>query len=193
MEPETLDALIEEARKGSREAFARLLCLHQARVRSYLDRLLAHKDLDLVDDLAQQTFLDAFHALPAFAGDSPFEFWLLRLAKHRALKFLRDDGRRRDREQRAVEGVLSRLAADRFEREEDDHARRVDALRACLRGLPPRSADLVADHYFRACPGAEIARRHEMKEGTLWVTLLRIREALRGCVEKRLGAEGGRA
>lgn len=181
--------LIRAARSGSPQAFGQIVRVHQARVRTYLDRLLSHKDLDLVDDLAQQAFLDAYRSLSAYDPETPFDYWLLRIAKNRALRFLRDDARRRAREGASAEILLSRLVAERAEAEAGgpaDHERRVAALRACLETLPPRSARMVSDFYFRARRGAEIARHLGLKESAVWVTLLRIREALRDCIDRRL-------
>lgn len=188
-----LDALIAQARGGSREAFTEIVFLHQASLRTYLDRFLSTKDPDIVDDLAQQTFLDAYRGLGAYEGDTPFNYWLLRLAKHRALTYLRGEERRRMREKAAVESLLSEFMARRLEREADEpsrHERRLAALRECLETLRGRSAEIVADFYFRKRSGVEIARRGGTKEGAVWAALLRVRQALRRCMQSRLSLGG---
>jgi RNA polymerase sigma-70 factor (ECF subfamily) len=46
------------------------------------------RDVDLVPDLAQETFIRAYRALPQFRGDSAFYTWLYRIAVNTAKKAL---------------------------------------------------------------------------------------------------------
>jgi RNA polymerase sigma-70 factor (ECF subfamily) len=55
------------------------------------------RDVQLVEDLAQETFVKAWRALHQFDGRAPFEHWLSRIAVHVAIDHLRA---RRDREVR---------------------------------------------------------------------------------------------
>ncbi len=101
------------ARAGSADAFRALLRLHQGRVRACISRYL--RDLGAVDDLVQETFLAAYRSLGSYGGEGPLGLWLLRIAKHGALTYLRDEERRRAREARAFEAALSRELGDRLE------------------------------------------------------------------------------
>lgn len=65
-----------------RHAFATLVRRHQAPVRALLRRL-ACGDQALADDLAQDTFLRAYHALPTWRGGGKLSSWLYAIA-HRA-------------------------------------------------------------------------------------------------------------
>ena len=96
---------IEESLSGSDEAFCRLVRVHQGRVRTFLLRYV-HRP-DLVDDLAQEVFLTAYHSLRTYKKDSPLAVWLLGIARHQALRHLRDEGRRRARESGRLRTVLS--------------------------------------------------------------------------------------
>jgi RNA polymerase sigma-70 factor (ECF subfamily) len=186
-----IESFLDRARRGDAEAFTRLVHLHQARVRTYLDRFLSNKDRDIVDDLAQQTFLDAFRSLSSHTGETAFDHWLLRIAKNRALTYLRDQQRRRAREEASVELALAGWLADRMQSGPGDptrHEQRLSALQACLNGLPETSRQLVANYYFHGQQGVDIARGLGKKQSWVWVTLLRIRQALRQCIELRLKA-----
>jgi len=46
------------------------------------------RDVDLVEDIAQETFIRAYRALPNFRGDSAFYTWLYRIAVNTAKKAL---------------------------------------------------------------------------------------------------------
>ena len=76
------EAFVRAAIAGDHAAFAALYARHRARVAARLGHLLGPSAL--VDDLVQDTFLRAHRALPAFRGDCPFRFWLLRIATHAA-------------------------------------------------------------------------------------------------------------
>lgn len=79
------------ARRGDRAAFAQLVRTHQSRVRLQLRRL-ARGDLALADDLAQETFVQAWRHLAEFRGDARFATWLHRIALTRFLQHVRRPG-----------------------------------------------------------------------------------------------------
>ena len=60
-------------------AFGELVRRHQSAVRNFL-RHLTRGDHALADDLAQETFVKAWHGLARFQGNSSFLTWLLGIA-----------------------------------------------------------------------------------------------------------------
>ena len=52
---------------------------------------------------------------------------------------------------------------------------------------------LVREHYFDTKAAAVIAKEQGKKESAVRMTLLRIREALRRCVQRELEAQGSQA
>lgn len=167
------------------ESFAEILRAHQGRVRAYLRRYVL--EADLADDLAQETFLAAYRSLPTRNPAAPIDLWLLSIARHRALKHLRDEARR------PLHAALAAWCAGRIESRADSADDDVSALQQCLAGLPRHSAGLISSYYADGLTSADIARRTGRKESAVRMTLLRLREALRTCVEqRRLGAEAGR-
>ena len=83
---------LAKARQGDRHAFARLVRAHQSRVRLQLRRL-TQGDAALADDLAQETFVQAWLHLREFRGDARFATWLHRIALSRWLQHARRDRR----------------------------------------------------------------------------------------------------
>jgi RNA polymerase sigma factor (sigma-70 family) len=81
-------AWLAHARQGDRHAFAHLVRAHQSRVRLQLRRL-AHGDTALADDLAQETFVQAWLHLNDFRGDARLATWLHRIALTRFLQHVR--------------------------------------------------------------------------------------------------------
>ena len=70
-------ALIQRAQKGSHEAFAALVEEHQRYVYNLALRVVRDENEAL--DLAQETFVRAWTALPNFKGQSQFRTWLYRI------------------------------------------------------------------------------------------------------------------
>lgn len=182
---------IEQSREGSTEAFSQLVLVHQVRVRGYVGRFL--RNPDLVDDLAQEVFLTAFRRLHTYRADVPFAMWILGIARYSVLEYLRGEMRRRSRIARLEAALTGRrirnLDADRDALDARDLE--LSALQTCIGDLPEHSASLINEHYYQARTAGEIARRRGDREGTVRMTLLRIRQALRRCIEQKLAVEGG--
>lgn len=75
-------ALVERARKGDTRAFEMLVLKYQRRIERLIHRMI--RDVDLVQDLAQETFIRAYRSLPGFRGESAFYTWLYRIAVNTA-------------------------------------------------------------------------------------------------------------
>lgn len=73
-------ALIDRAvAKQDQHAFAQLVLRYQSALRKWARRL-CDGDASLADDLAQETFMKAHAALPAFRAEARFSTWLYRIA-----------------------------------------------------------------------------------------------------------------
>jgi len=69
--------LIQRAQKGNHDAFAALVNEHQRYIYNLALRVM--KDENEALDLAQETFVRAWTALPNFKGQSQFRTWLYRI------------------------------------------------------------------------------------------------------------------
>jgi RNA polymerase sigma-70 factor (ECF subfamily) len=79
-------ALVERVKRGDQRAFEMLVVKYQRRVERLIGRMV--RDVDLVPDIAQESFIRAYRALPNFRGDSAFYTWLYRIAVNTAKKAL---------------------------------------------------------------------------------------------------------
>ncbi len=87
--PTDSDALlVQRTVAGDQRAFELLVLKYQRRVERLIARMV--RDQDLVPDIAQETFLRAYRALPQFRGEAQFYTWLYRIAVNTAKKFLLD-------------------------------------------------------------------------------------------------------
>ena len=80
--------LVERFKGGDRRAFEMLVVKYQRRIERLIGRMV--RDVDLVPDIAQETFVRAYRAIGQFRGDSAFYTWLYRIAVNTAKKALVD-------------------------------------------------------------------------------------------------------
>ena len=76
--------LIARAAAGDAAAFDTLVRAHQSRLRGFLRRL-TRGDAALADDLAQETFLEAWRKIAQYRGTGSFAGWLSRIGWSRFL------------------------------------------------------------------------------------------------------------
>lgn len=84
--------LVERVQRGDKQAFGLLVAKYQRKLARLLSRLI--RDPAEVEDIAQETFVKAYRALPSFRGDSAFYTWLYRIGINTAKNFLVSQGRR---------------------------------------------------------------------------------------------------
>lgn len=152
-----------------RLAFGELVQRHQSAVRRFL-RHLTRGDAAWADDLAQETFLQAYRALARFAGRARFATWLLGIAHH---KFR--NARRRRRE-------VPRAALPDDETAVPAGSRQADLqqdLDAALAQLSPDEQTAVHVCYQQGLSHREAADLLACPLGTLKTHLARSKEKLR--------------
>ena len=86
--PDPDAALVERVKRGDVRAFEMLVVKYQRRIERLIGRMV--RDVDLVADIAQETFIRAYRALPQFRAESAFYTWLYRIAVNTAKKALVD-------------------------------------------------------------------------------------------------------
>ncbi len=84
--PDADAPLIARVKAGDVKAFEMLVVKYQRRIERLIGRMV--RDVDLVPDIAQETFIRAYRAMPQFRGESAFYTWLYRIAVNTAKKAL---------------------------------------------------------------------------------------------------------
>ncbi|MBI4987089.1 MAG: RNA polymerase sigma factor RpoE [Rhodocyclales bacterium] len=85
-------ALVERVQAGDKQAYGLLVSKYQRKLMRLLSRMI--RDPAEVEDVAQETFIKAYRALPNFRGDSAFYTWLYRIGVNTAKNWLVANGRR---------------------------------------------------------------------------------------------------
>ncbi|MBX9836454.1 MAG: helix-turn-helix domain-containing protein, partial [Burkholderiaceae bacterium] len=68
--------LVERTVAGDQRAYELLVIKYQRRIERLIGRMV--RDTDLVQDIAQETFIRAYRALHQFRGEAQFYTWLYR-------------------------------------------------------------------------------------------------------------------
>ena len=111
--PDADAPLIARVKEGDVKAFEMLVVKYQRRIERLIGRMV--RDVDLGPDIAQETFIRAYRAIPQFRGESAFYTWLYRIAVNTAKKFLMELKR---------DPLVTESA--RASRDEDDDSSRVE-------------------------------------------------------------------
>src|SRR5213592_3667254 len=85
--PQEERELVRRARQGELEAYDELVRRYQERIYATIYHMTSnHED---ANDLAQEAFVKAFHALKSFKGGSSFYTWVYRIAVNKTINFLK--------------------------------------------------------------------------------------------------------
>lgn len=78
--------LVQRTVAGDQRAYGLLVLKYKRRIQRLIGRMV--RDVDLVEDIAQETFIRAYRGLHQFRGDAQFYTWLYRIAVNTAKKSL---------------------------------------------------------------------------------------------------------
>jgi RNA polymerase sigma-70 factor (ECF subfamily) len=167
------ETLLLRSKFGDGEAFGRLVREYQSPLRGFLRRL-TRGDAALADDLAQETFLEAWRKIGQKREDGSFPGWLCSIAWSRFLM------NRRRRTEEPLENALDGPSIE----PEPASAAKLDLEKAMARLAPAERAALTLCFAFGYSHG-EAADILGMPLGTLKSHVLRGRERLKSMLEAR--------
>jgi RNA polymerase sigma-70 factor (ECF subfamily) len=142
----------------------------------------------LAEDILQQVFVEFLSKAGQWDLESDIKPLLATMTRTVALRHWRE----RTREMPAVIRSLAehvrqlaeeRSAPPRYEEEQT-------ALKQCLQKLPEKSRSLIDHYYFAQVPTSDIAGQMGMKTDTVCRAICRLREKLRGCIDRVLQGGG---
>lgn len=181
-ERETDQKLVERAQQGDEQAFEQLVRKYQRKLARLLSRFI--RDPAEVEDVAQETFIKAYRALPSFRGDSAFYTWLYRIGTNTAKNFLVAQGRRAptstsfDSEE-AETFEDADLLRDINTPESMLHSRQVgETVNAAMDSLPEELRTAIVLREIEGLSYEEISRIMDCPIGTVRSRIFRAREAV---------------
>jgi len=174
--------LVERVQRGDKQAFGLLVAKYQRKLARLLSRLI--RDPAEVEDIAQETFIKAYRALPSFRGDSAFYTWLYRIGINTAKNFLVSQGRRAP-----TSTDFDSEEAETFE--DGDQLRDIntperlmmtrqigDTVNAAMEALPEELKTAIVLREIEGLSYEEIATIMDCPIGTVRSRIFRAREAI---------------
>ena len=185
-----LEGQIGKASSGDPDSYGPIVAEFQGRLRAFVAAFCP--DRNQVDEVAQRTFIWAYEHLGEYRPGTRFYSWLKAIARNMLLAELEAQRREARNQRRHLAHLQATACRDRLGTDAADRRLdQVEALQACLEKLPAKARRLIRLRYEKPAPIAVIARDLKRSEGGVKVTLFRIRQALRKCVEDRLSVAEG--
>ena len=173
-------ALVRRAKKGDYRAFDLLVLKYQSRIVSIAFKFV--KEIQLAEDISQESFIKAYRSIDSFREESAFYTWLYRITANTAKNYLVSKGRRK-------ESSISELSIseneDFFELPTNDSPEQIlmaqslkDTIYDALSGLPEDTRTALSLREFEGLNYEEIAEIMNCPVGTVRSRIFRGREAL---------------
>src|SRR5215472_14725522 len=168
-------ALVQRACGGDTRAFERLYREHAGRVYGLCLRMT--RDAQLAEDCTQETYINAWRALPKFETRSSLSTWLHRIAVNVSLAKRRKSSPAEPLPEEEEGGALGEWTLET--------PVEVQEIESAIGGLPEGARDALVLHALYGYSHGEAAQMLGIAEGTCKAQLHRARKFLR----ERLGVE----
>ncbi len=179
-------ALVEQAQKGDREAFLRLIQPYHERVHATATRLLGNADE--AAEVTQEAILRTFWHIQSFHGRAHFYTWLYRTALNLCYRRLSDSHAKIERRSYSLDQPLTDDEGQPREtglptrqsdpREEAERQEEIQLVRRALSRLDRKDFQILVLREFEGFSYEEISERLNLSQGTVMSRLHRAREAL---------------
>jgi RNA polymerase sigma-70 factor (ECF subfamily) len=192
--------LVERTVAGDQRAFELLVVKYQRRIERLIGRMV--RDHNLVEDIAQETFIRAYRALAQFRGEAQFYTWLYRIAVNTAKKALVDlkrdpvvfesalrGGSDDEDETSVMENELTTAETPETELAAKEIA---TAVNSAMEALPDELRQAVTLREIEGLSYEEIAEVMNCPIGTVRSRIFRAREAISAKVKPLLENQSGK-
>lgn len=190
--------LVERTVAGDQKAYELLVIKYQRRIQRLIGRMV--RDVDLVEDIAQETFIRAYRALAQFRGDAQFYTWLYRIAVNTAKKALmelkRDPTVSENSFKSADDDETSPLENELTSSETPEAllaSKEIAAMvNAAMEALPEELRQAITLREIEGLSYEEIAEAMSCPIGTVRSRIFRAREAISAKVKPMLENKSGK-
>jgi RNA polymerase sigma-70 factor (ECF subfamily) len=153
---------IRDSLAGNDAAYALLVGRYQQMIHAVTYRMTG--SFSDAEDLAQDTFVRAFHELKHFRGEAKFSTWLCRIAMNLSLNWRSREGRRSEVHNRWADDAYSQPAHSAEQGETDAVSEKVQA---ALNRLPAKQRAAMVLTVYEGLNHAEAARALGCSEATI--------------------------
>lgn len=175
------DELVRRVQAGDKRAFDLLVIKYQHKIVQLVNRYI--RDPSESQDVAQDTFIKAYRALPSFRGESAFYTWIYRIAINTAKNHIASRSRRPSDDDIDVESAEQFETASSLRDNEtpegvaltEELAR---VIQLALDELPEELREAITLREFEGLSYDEIAVAMSCPVGTVRSRIFRAREAI---------------
>ncbi|RMD80453.1 MAG: sigma-70 family RNA polymerase sigma factor [Lentisphaerae bacterium] len=184
---EDIESAIARVKDGDPDAFRVVIEAFHVPIRAMVHALVTTPND--ADEIAQETFVFAFHHLHEYRPGSNFKAWLKAIARNKVrAHFKRIQQNRKNMENFQEQMVILRsveLAGEHLEE-------RLEALGQCIRMLPERKEEFLRRVSMRKGTLEELAAELGRSGASVRKEVSRLYERLRECVSRRLRLDSAR-
>ena len=174
---------VQQLKQGDISGLEFLVARHQ--VKAVRTAYLITRDLGLAEDVAQDSFLQAFRSIRGFDSTRPFEPWFMRSVVNASVKMMQRSAKQVEVGDEADESLFAELAARVESVEEQVESIEIqDQIWDAMQKLSPRQRAVIVQRYFLEMSEKEMAEEAGSAVGTVKWMLNAARERLRGLIER---------
>ena len=189
--------LVERTVAGDQKAFELLVIKYQRRIQRLIGRMV--RDVDLVEDISQETFIRAYRALAQFRGEAQFYTWLYRIAINTAKKALMDLKRNPTVSENAYKSdddETSRVENELISSETPEAVLAskeiAEIINTAMQALPEELREAISLREIEGLSYEEISEAMNCPIGTVRSRIFRAREAISAKVKPLLENQTGK-
>lgn len=175
--------LIRETQQGSLVAYEQLMEIYMHRIRALLSTRAPVTEL--IDKIAQDTFIFAYDHIQEFKLGTAFFAWLSAIAKN----LLRSEIKTFVREQSRRKKYEVHIQAIQACHDVDDSEDFIGHLQECVKYLPETQTKLIQLKYYQKQSTNEMAVTLEKSLSWVRTNLFRVRGGLKNCIDSKRKAE----
>lgn len=172
--------LVARAQNGDRNAFSELVHIHAQGVMNVVYRMCGN--LQVAEDAAQETFIQAWQRLPSLRPKSSLRNWLYRIAVNTAIDMLRKD-------KRILPGAVDNMILNDSKPGPEAmvaNYEQAEMVRKAIRSVPDASRAVLVLREYEGLSYREIADALDIPIGTVMSRLNYARKLLREKLEVQL-------
>lgn len=175
----------EESNQRDRVSYvSSMFVKYSPKIRGFILSLVPN--MELADDVLQETFLTVTKKADDFEPESNFVAWACRIAQFKVLEECR---RNRKACGAFSNEVIEAICAAHPGPQQDEPVQRLDALKWCINRLAPHTQRAFELRYQNAHKTSEIAQILGWSVDSVCVILSRGRATLKKCIASRMGLE----
>ena len=165
--------LVQSAQSGDEKAFETLVKKHRPRINATISDFI--NNAQDREDIAQETFINAYRNLHQLSNPDRFSYWLIKIAQNQCRDWIRKNRDHTIPVDEVDENLLN--AADSPERESIESEQR-QIIAQTIQALPETERQIAHAHYLEGTSHQELVNHHGLSYQSVCVRLSRAKQKL---------------